>query len=390
MFAGFSSVLLPILALNLQLDSMAASSSSDKVRQASAWQQTTHGVTYAPTLSDTGLFKTMRLHDRLPEINGIVFGSSTALGITASAFPPPIHAFNFAQTGHELLSVIGEAEWLMAHTDNIKYLVIPLDWSLGFIYQDGEPASTDLAIAASQQQAAAQAATVSPLDRMREALSYPRIATLFEILRKTLRAEDHLAVFRQYFLQNSSDDYRCADGTPAKDFDIFYRGTCTGFRFDGSATFAYLEPVKDARPLILSATTSSSKYARNLMRRQGEPNPAILRHLAALARATENNNGRLLLFMPPLLPGMEAAFLHDPLLSIHLEHTKDVLRAWARRENIIILDAGQSERYGCTATEFIDEHHAYPACYDKVFAAFWNRHTHAGDDNIIWPPGGLY
>lgn len=386
MLAGFGIVLLPILALNLQLGSLTLGGDIGKVQQASAWQQATHGVTYAPTLSDTGLFKTLRLHDRLPQINGVVFGSSTALGIGATAFPLPMQVYNFAQTGHGLISVIGDAEWLMSNNDTIKYLIVPLDWSLGFIYQDGEPPPADLSITASQQQATTHANAIPLLDRVRDALSYPRVASLFDILRKVLVAQDRRAAFRQYFLQAVSDDYRCADGTPAKDFDTMYRGTCTGFRFDGSATFANLEAVKDARPLILSATVSSSKYVLNLMRRQGEPNPSLLRHLAALSRQAEGRGGKLLLFMPPLLPGMEAAFMKDPRWSAALEHTKDVLRAWATRENVVILDAGQSERFGCNAAEFADEHHAFSSCYDKVFAAFRSQHAVGGN----WPPGGLY
>ena len=49
-FAGFAATLLPILALNLQLGSLTLGN-ADNVREASAWQQTTKGVTYAPTLS---------------------------------------------------------------------------------------------------------------------------------------------------------------------------------------------------------------------------------------------------------------------------------------------------------------------------------------------------
>ena len=387
MLACFAATLLPILALNLQLGSLTLGKTS-QVQQASAWQQATHGVTYAPTLSDTGLFKTLRLHDRLPEINGVVFGSSTAMCISTAAFPPPLKIYNFAQTGHGLLSAIGEAEWLVAHTDNVRYLIIPLDWSLGFIYDEGEPASTDLAAVAAQQQAATN--PIPLLARVRDALSYPRIASLFEILKQVLRAQDSRVVFRQYFMQAMSDDYRCADGSWAKDFDTIYRGTCTGFRFDGSATFANLEPVKDARPLILSATAYSSKYVINLMSREGETNPAILRHLSALARQAESKGGKLLLFMPPLLPGMEAAFLQYPQLSTPLMRSKDALRTWAMQENIVIFDAGQSERFGCTAAEFVDEHHAMLPCYGKVFLAFWNTHARIGDGNITWPPGGLY
>lgn len=386
--ACFTATLVPLLALNLLLGGQALGNLS-KVRQASAWQQTTRGITYAPTLSDTTLFKTLRLHDRLPQINTVVFGSSTVLGITETMFPPPMQAYNFAQTGHPLMSVIGEAEWLMAHTEQVKYLVIPLDWSLGFIYQEGEPAPVSLAAADVQQQAAAQN-KITVLDRIRDALSYPRIASLFEILKRIVLASDSHSLFRQYFLQAASDDYVCADGTPAKDFDTFHRGTCTGFRFDGSATFANLKPVTDASRLILSATASSSQYVTALTHHNGEPNPAMLRHLAQLARQAEGKGGKMLLFMPPLLPGVEAAFMQHPQWSATLAHSKNVLRTWAMQVNVIILDAGESERFGCVATEFVDTHHAALPCYKKVFKAFFDAQTRASRNDITWPSGGIY
>ena len=388
MASCFAATLVPLLALNLLLGGQTLGNWS-KVRQASAWQQTTRGITYAPTLSDTTLFKTLRLHARLPQINTVVFGSSTVLGMTETMFPPPMQAYNFAQTGHPLIAVIGEAEWLMAHAEQVKYLVIPLDWSLGFIYQEGEPAPVSLAAADVQQQAAAQH-KITVLDRMRDALSYPRIASLFEILKRIVLAADSRSLFRQYFLQAASDDYVCADGTPAKDFDTIHRGTCTGFRFDGSATFANLKPVTNAQRLVLSATASSSQYVTALMRHNGQPNPAMLRHLAQLARQAEGKGGKMLLFMPPLLPGMEAAFMQHPQWSATLAHSKNILRDWAKQENIIILDAGQAERFGCAAAEFVDTHHATLPCYSKAFGSFFDTATHVSSDGLSWPPGGIY
>ncbi|MEQ1916264.1 MAG: hypothetical protein ABL856_06025, partial [Gallionella sp.] len=82
----FAVTLLPMFLLNLALVN-ATLGNTDKVALASAWQQQTKGVTYAPTLSDTHLFKTLRLDDRLPDIDTVVMGSSTALAITADMFP---------------------------------------------------------------------------------------------------------------------------------------------------------------------------------------------------------------------------------------------------------------------------------------------------------------
>ena len=60
--------------------------------------------------------------------------------------------------------------------------------------------------------------------------------------------------------------------------------------------------------------------------------------------------------------------------------------------DVAIIDAGRSERYGCEATDFVDEHHALPACYARVFARFWpatgaiSNTTH-GDKTIKLPAG---
>src|SRR5690242_19094504 len=104
-------VLVPVTALNLMLT--ANSRRVDKNRLASEWQHATHGVTYAPPISRNRPFKTLRLDDRIGEINTVVFGSSTTMSITADAFPPMLKSYNFAQSGNALRSVIGEVEYVV-------------------------------------------------------------------------------------------------------------------------------------------------------------------------------------------------------------------------------------------------------------------------------------
>lgn len=143
---GCLALLAPVLALNLLL--LANDHRHDKNRLASRWQQETGGVTYAPPISSNRAFKTLRLADRLPEINTLVFGSSTAMSVTADALPSGLRAYNFAQSGNGLLSVIGEAQFVTVHfSDRVRWLVIPLDWALGFVYQGGTPTSADLSAA---------------------------------------------------------------------------------------------------------------------------------------------------------------------------------------------------------------------------------------------------
>ena len=360
-------IILAILAMNMQLEKNDLGGGR-KAFLASAWQDETHGITYAPPLSSTRLFKTLRLNARLPEINTVIFGSSTAMGVRADMFPLPMKAYNFAQTGNPLLSVIGEAEYIQAHDKEIRNFIIPLDWSLDFIYMQGNPNPADL----SPPRLEKRQSGPPFFARMKDALSLPRIKNLVVVLGGILKSKEKWASAESMFFEPSSRDYRCADGSVARDYDTMYRGTCTGFRYDGSATFANLERVSDAElpSLVLAATIPSSKYSMALEDSKGEPSPAILQ---ALARIVRGAKGRVIFFLPPLVPGMERRFLSLPGYSDDLKHTKAALDAWGKRENVVIVDAGESEKYGCKAEEFVDQHHALYSCYEKIFAKFWKE-----------------
>lgn len=368
LMACFGVTLLPILTLNLTLINNSLDSRGNTLL-ASQWQQVTRGIVSAPSVLDNRRFKSLRLRDRLPEINTVVFGASTSFAIDQDMFPAPLHIYNFSKNGVGLNTMIGEAEYLLNHADNIKWLVIPLDWSIGFIYQDDAPPSLNLS--ADPPETASQQA--SWLQKIRDSLSYPRIAGLFKLLKNILAAEHKYAAFRQIFLQPASDEYPCPDGTRAKDFDIQSRGNCRGFRDDGSWTYSGMDRVGDARRLIMLATSSNSKYAQNLLKTRGAPNPLYLQRLATLAHQAEKRGGGAIFFMPPLLSGMEAGFMRHPEWSVHLAMTRQMLFAWAKQENLVLLDAGQSEKFGCAANEFTDEHHATQSCYQKIFSAFWQN-----------------
>jgi hypothetical protein len=370
LLAVVAAMLLPVVALNYTLG-LRSLGGGAAVARASRWQQATRGVTYAPPLSDNRPFKSARLLDRLPEINTVVFGSSTAMGITQEMFPDRMRIYNFSQTGNALLTVVAEAENLQSRQPAIQWMVIPLDWALGFVYQPGTPGRAELAPPAATAPAARPAVPLA--QQLQDALSLPRIRNLIGIAKGIAQAPSPPAAFREMFLQDASDDYRCADGTPARDFDTIFRGTCTGFRYDGSATFANLELVapRRAEALIASAVVASSKYAIALAQSGGAPNPVILERIAALARGMRARGGGVILFMPPLLPGLERALLNAPHTGTRLRQTKDALNGWARAQNLVIIDAGQAERYGCRVPEFVDEHHALPPCYARIFSRYW-------------------
>jgi hypothetical protein len=212
------------------------------------------------------------------------------------------------------------------------------------------------------------------LARLQEAASYPRMSKLGLTLRSVAESARPAATFRELFFQLGSDEYLCPDGkTPAMDFGVYNRGACNGFRYDGSATFADYGRIGAAAPLIISATASGSMYARALQGSRGEPSALLLARLAALDEMLRTQGKTLILVMPPLLPGLEQAFLHHPDYGPHLLHTRQSLKHWSDAHNIAWFDFGESERFGCQPGEFIDTHHATQECYGKIFAAFWQN-----------------
>jgi hypothetical protein len=365
--------LVPAAALNLTL--ITTTLRADRHRLASDWQQATRGVTYSPPISHNRPFKTLRLNDRIGDIDTVVFGSSTMMGLTADAFAPPLAVYNYAQSGNPLRSMIGEAEYIVERWgDRVKLLVIPVDWALGFIFEEGAPYPADLSPDAVLREAAA--ARPSLPAQLVDALSLPRMRILAGILREAARVPDAGSALRQVFFEPAGPEYRCADGTPARDFDVIYRGQCNGFRHDGSATFADQKRLDAGRApaALATAVSGAGQYALALRKGQGEPAPALLDALARIARRAESRGGTVLLLLPPLMPGMEQGLLASGHSGHWLRATKDALAAWSARERIALLDAGDSARHGCVVDEFIDPHHALPACYRKVFAGFFRDH----------------
>jgi hypothetical protein len=358
---GALALLAPLLALSLLL--IANDTRHDKNRLASRWQQETGGVTYAPPISQNRPFKTLRLADRLPEIDTVVFGSSTMMSLTADAFAPPLRAYNFAQSGNPLLSVIGEAQALLDSSQaQPRLLVIPLDWALGFVQAGGEPPRIALDPAA--------VAPPQPLPwpaRLREALSLPRLQTLAAVLGEIARADAPAAAARRLLFEAAGEPYRCADGQIARDYDLSFRGQCVGFRADGSATFADQKRVSEAAAagVLAQAASASSQYARAL---QAPLAQDLLDPLAALRRQAGARGVRILFLLPPLLPQLDTRLAASAHSGERLRGLKAALHDWSRRESAWLVDAGASERYGCAATEFIDAHHALPSCYRKILA----------------------
>lgn len=354
-----------ILGLNLSLNARALGS-AEALQLASTWQQQTRGVTYAPPITASRRFKALRLADRLADINAVAFGSSTAWGITSDALPAQYRLYNIASTGNPLTSIIGEIEYLQQrHPGRLQWMVVPLEWAIGGLYDRTPPPAWDLAPAA----VLAEAESTVPLyRRLQDALAYPKVLNLLKTLQGIVSGPEPLAAARSLFFDVAGLPYRCADGTLARDFDVVKRGQCAGFRHDGSWSFGGEKRLRAAQAATLSraAAAHSSKYSRALCATGGEPNPEYLNRLERAARNIRQSGGDLLFILPPLVPGLEQTMTTDPANRDCLTRTRQVLQGWAQQIGATVLDAGRAERYGCKAEEFLDEHHAYPECYRRV------------------------
>lgn len=366
-----AAVLAPTIALNLALGNRSLGS-PEVTRMASDWQQATRGVTYSPPIMSNGAFKTLRLHDRLPEINAIVFGASSAMGITAAMFPKEMKVYNFSQSGNGLGSSLGEARYIRAHfPDRIKWLIIPFDWSIGMVFVKGAPHEVDLSAGAAVR--GTDAREVPFYSKLLDALSFPKIVNLRDVLSSVMRSAEKWKAFGRVFLEISSEEYSCPDGSRARDFDVLYRGKCGGFYYDGSSRFLAWKQIRaaDVKQKVLAASMPSSKYSQSLQSTGGQPNAVFLDTVARLNRDLKRAGGKAIVILPPLIPGLEELLGTARHSAASLARLKSILSAWAEQEGIIVLDAGRSERYGCQPLEFLDEHHAMRECYQKVFDRFW-------------------
>ncbi|MEQ1773356.1 MAG: hypothetical protein ABL891_06180 [Burkholderiales bacterium] len=361
-----------ILVLNLALGERGLGS-AEAVRQASAWQQAARGVTYSPPVTHTRAFKAHRLADRVPEINTIVLGASSLMGITEAMFPAPMRTYNFTLTANPTSAIAAEAEFIdRHHATRIRTILIGLDWAIGMIYHAGGVPAMDLTPAATLVN---YGAGTIPLHRkFADALSSPKVINLGNALRAAMKSGQPVASFKHTFSDLAGAEYRCADGSLARDYDVVNRGICLGFRYDGSWTFAGERHLSEARAQTLAraAAAPSSKFSKYLCETQGEPNPEFLRRLGVFAQRFVSQGGDVAFILPPLIPGMEQAMLTADASNRCLARTKTVLDVWARQHGVTVIDAAASEHFGCKAEEFLDENHAWPECHARILSRYWS------------------
>jgi hypothetical protein len=369
----FALSLLPIFVLNVLLARQSGVLEAVNIL-ASEWQQRTHGITDGT--SNQLWFKALRLNDRLHDINGAVFGSSTSMGITQDLFRPGISVYNFSSSGRMLPSIVGDIAYILEHSNQVKLLFVPFEWSLGFGELADEPQTADLSTKH-------VVADIRAADRRfpwglvaADALSYPSVKNLFRLLYGLVTRDDPISNAIATFTPYGLPEYTC-DGVLVKNFNIKLYRQCEGFAYDGSNTYMTKSDGKRLNAEVSKAVINQAltpglcAYCRALESTDATPNALSLTRLAEQIKEQRRRGGQAIFFMPPLFPGFEIAYLAREDLSPELKRTKETLAAWAKREGVLLVDAGQSERFGCRPEEFADLHHARNECYKRIFDWIW-------------------
>jgi hypothetical protein len=369
----FALSLLPIFVLNVLLARQSGVVEAVNIL-ASDWQQRTHGITDGT--SNQLRFKTLRLNDRLHDINGVVFGSSTSMGITQDLFRPGMSVYNFSSSGRMLPSIVGDIAYILEHSKQVKILIVPFEWSLGFEDLADEPQTSDLSTERIVADIYAADSRFPWSQVTADALSYPSVKNLFRLLYGLVTREDPLSNAIASFTPYGLPEYKC-DGVLVKNFNIKLYRQCEGFAYDGSNTYMTKSNGKRlnaevGKTVINQAMTPGlCGYCRALENTNVTPNTLSLARLAEQVKELRRRGGQAIFFMPPLFPGFEIAYIAREDLSPELKRTKTTLLDWAKREGVLLVDAGQSERFGCQPDEFADLHHARNECYKRIFDWIW-------------------
>jgi hypothetical protein len=328
------------------------------VDEAVHWQSVTRGTV---GLSSTHLtaFKILsgRSYIDKNKVNTLVLGSSTLMGIRGDMFPEGWKVYNYSkdfnllnENGNALRRTLGEAYYFVERYDNVKWIIIGLDFSLGMVFENSEIVKYN---------ATGEVKETSFKDKFADAITLARL----KITLKNILADQNL----------SQGEYPCPENDGmGRDFGaVLAPGRCAGFRYDGSATFNY-HRMNRAQWQRQSNAEGLSLYIGKLEKSSGKVNESYLNHLRAINDKLMSRSGGLIMLSPPLMPDAEQIILKSAA-GRHLKKYKKEMHRWASANQIQFIDAGQSEEYGCVPEEFYDPHHAIDQCYSKIFDRFFKN-----------------
>ena len=377
LLAVFLCSLLPIFAANLYINYVELRQDVSRINfEASLWQQKTRGLAcvshQGPYVFHQGQrpFKRLRLESELkkknPTVNTVIFGSSTIKGIQESMLPKGQRLYNFSQSDNVYGALVSEID-LLSQYKEITCFIVAIDWSVGALLRRDLPSYDD--IWGGQE--------IPPLPSwdslMRDALSLSRVNMLADTIKNCIFEKKTLLLRKKFNLEK--EEYLCKNGEVAKDFASWCPGKCYGFASDGSQdlslSFPQLTSAKN-RDLLHMGNISTSCCITSLRSLNGKLPQNLFDRFSAVIKKIKARNADIFFILPPLLPGLEKKILTTPEGKI-LRQLKAALHEFASENQVQILDAGQSENYGCHFSEFIDDHHPLPACYKKIMTHFYKQ-----------------
>lgn len=345
-----AAIVVGLISLIVRVTFYAGDDTEAVIDRAIAWQLESGGVA-ALTDGNSQRYKDKMTVQRLAsgEVQTLVLGSSTLLSLRPAMLPAQLLAFNGAKNANSLPRIIAEGLYYTARYPALQNLIIGFDWGLGGPYKPGRirPFDPD----------ASSLATPTPWQMIRDAISLQRLEiTAAKLLSNTLTV--------------SPEVYRC-QREDASGMDVLpqdYPMICNGFRADGSATFARMNPVGKNGWQRRLKDERTERYRQGLRASAGEITPAYLAGLEQLQQTLAARGGRLIILIPPMLPGLVAQ-VRGSADGQYLQTTLQQLQALSVRSGIQLIDASASEQFDCDYREFMDSHHAFPGCYLKVMAA---------------------
>jgi len=322
------------------------------------WQRETHGIVNIAVPQERN-FKFLSLADREPGVKGVILGASTVQSLRGADLG--LHGvYNFAISSNDTAAVVTEAEYLADAMPQLEWMVASLDWVLGYVYRDEPPSVPDKV---------EQTSTISTAAQLEDTLTLPRVVGLRARLVEWVQSGAPVQAAVQALTSPLSGPYRCTDGVPGEGFAASDPTPCAGFRWDGTMSFEGQQPITETghRLVLARSLQQNGEYVQSIRSHRGMPNEEYLRDLTQVAATLRARGGRMIVLLPPLLPGLERELLSSTDTAEYAGLTKRVIHRWAADHDITLIDAGASEDFGCQFSDFFDGHHNFGGCYDKIF-----------------------
>jgi hypothetical protein len=310
------------------------------------WQMKNKGVV-GLTVNISSKYKQRMLEWRIAkkDIDTILLGSSTLMGIKEDMFKN-YNAFNGATNSNILYYTIAVAKYHSQYSDNIKNIIIGFDWALGLPYRPYKDIKHNPDTKKKQDPAL--------IDKIKDAVSYQRVKIV------VLNLIDHL-------FSDPISQYKC----PTEDTigtDQFFKTdipkSCRGYRFDGSAIFPNRHVTE--KEWLDTLNNGLGKYQKQYDMNLGTIDSRYLNDLKEIGQNLNKKGGKLIILIPPLIPN--AVSTMEKIAKKTYAKKLHKLLSFAKKNNIDILNTSKSENFGCSYSDFLDSHHAFPSCYKKIFS----------------------